>query len=194
MSIISIIAGSLTPPNKAMMRKMYLLASLVWAASCSNPQPEDTKAGTDTPASTTASVQYPYNMRYSSDFSMGDTSDAKIVMTLWKQFDENRLDESLGYFADSVMMIFPDGNTVNAGKDSVLAMTKAYRAEYSNVRSEVDVVLPVKENSKGDRWVLVWGEEYHEKAGKKDSALLHEVWMFNKAGKIAFMHQYAGKD
>ncbi|HSR39844.1 MAG TPA: hypothetical protein VLL95_13095, partial [Phnomibacter sp.] len=102
--------------------------------------------------------------------------------------------EGLGFFADSVMLLFPDGNSVHATKDSVMAMTKAYRNSYSSLHNEVDAVIPLKENKNGERWVLVWGEEYHEKNGKKDSVLLHELWRFNKDGKINMMQQFAGKD
>jgi hypothetical protein len=178
------------------MKSLNLLALFVLAVGCSQPESKETPATAEAPAAAagTPSATYAYAPRYSNDFSFDESGHADIVMKLWKQFDENKLDEGLDYFADSVMIQFPDGSKMHNTRDSVMAMTKSYRNGYSSMRNEVDVVIPLKENKNGDRWVLVWGEEYHEKNGKKDSVLLHEVWLFNKDGKISFMHQYAGKD
>jgi hypothetical protein len=177
------------------MKSLNLLAMLLLAMSCSQPETKEPTATTEAPvAAGTPSATYAYAPRYSNDFSFDESGNADIVMKLWKQFDENKLEEGLGYFADSVMIRFPDGSSVHATKDSVMAMTKAYRNGFSSVHSEVDAVMPMKENKNGTRWVLVWGEEYHEKNGKKDSVLLHELWMFNKDGKISMMQQFAGKD
>ena len=177
------------------MKSLNLLPLLLLAMSCSQPETKEPTATTEAPAAAgTPSATYAYAPRYSNDFSFDESGNADIVMKLWKEFEENKLEEGLGYFADSVMMLFPDGNSVHASKDSVMAMTKAYRNGFSSLRTEVDAVIPMKENKDGTRWVLVWGEEYHEKNGKKDSVLLHELWRFNKDGKIDMMQQFAGKD
>lgn len=177
------------------MKSLSLFAGLLLAMGCSQPETKESPAAAEAPAAAgTPSATYAYAPRYSNDFSFDESGNADIVMKLWKQFEENKLEEGLGYFADSVMMLFPDGNSVHATKDSVMAMTKAYRNSYSSLHNEVDAVIPLKENKNGERWVLVWGEEYHEKNGKKDSVLLHELWRFNKDGKINMMQQFAGKD
>lgn len=177
------------------MKSLNLLPLLLLAMSCSQPETKEPTATTEAPAAAgTPSATYAYAPRYSNDFSFDESGNADIVMKLWKEFEENKLEEGLGYFADSVMMLFPDGNSVHATKDSVMAMTKAYRNGFSSLRNEVDAVIPMKENKDGTRWVLVWGEEYQEKNGKKDSVLLHELWRFNKDGKIDMMQQFAGKD
>lgn len=177
------------------MKSLNLLPLLLLAMGCSQPETKEPTAAAEAPAAAgTPSATYAYAPRYSNDFSFDESGNADIVMKLWKQFEDNKLDEGIGYFADSVSIVFPDGNKVDAPKDSVMAMTKAYRNSYSSLHNEVDAVIPMKENKSGTRWVLVWGEEYHEKNGKKDSVLLHELWMFDKDGKIRRLEQFAGKD
>jgi hypothetical protein len=61
---------------------------------------------------------------------------------------------------------------------------------FSAVSSRVDAVFPTKSTDKGENWVCVWGMETHTMNGKTDSTNLHEVWRFNKDGKVDLMMQY----
>ena len=112
---------------------------------------------------------------------------------MWKDFDNNTLDNAKDKFADTVRMIFP-GMEMRASRDSVIASTKSYRNSFSSVISMVDVVMAVKSTDKNDDWVLVWGDEIKtDKKNKTDTIALHEVWQLNKEGKVVFMQQYISK-
>ncbi|MDB5111225.1 MAG: nuclear transport factor 2 family protein, partial [Mucilaginibacter sp.] len=62
-----------------------------------------------------------------------------------------------------------------------------------NYKVTVDAWLSVKSTDKNQNVVCVWGtEEYTDKNGKQVKSRTHEVWMFNKDGKVDLMLQYAG--
>lgn len=109
---------------------------------------------------------------------------------MWKDFDNGDVSRHKEYFADSVEMLFPDGSRIHTTRDSAIASTNAYRGMYSSVTSRVDAVLPTKSLTDSVNWVCVWGMETHTMKGKTDSVDLHEVWRFNKNGKVDFMMQY----
>src|SRR5450830_11737 len=51
---------------------------------------------------------YPYTANYSSKFAMGNPAHAKIILDLWKDWDDNAFDRH-DYMADTLVMLFPDG-------------------------------------------------------------------------------------
>lgn len=148
---------------------------------------------TSTTMSSNENVTYAYPVTYSSDFTIGDSKYAQTVLELWKDFDNNTLDNHASEFSDSVAMDFPDGSTVK-GKDSAMSSAKAYRGSMKSVVSTVDVITTLKPKGKEETWVCIWGKGVNtHNNGKTDSTYLQEDWMFNKDGKIAYMRQYAAK-
>jgi len=54
--------------------------------------------------------------------------------------------------------------------------------------------VPLHSTDKGDDMVCIWGNEVNTfPDGKDDTRELHEVWWFNKAGKIGMMRQWVAK-
>ena len=49
-----------------------------------------------------------YSPDYSSSFAIGDNKNAETILALWKAFDDNQLDGTKDYFADTVEMYFAD--------------------------------------------------------------------------------------
>src|SRR3982750_3263947 len=70
-------------------------------------------------------MAYPYTADYSSNFKMGNPAQSKMVLDLWKDWDDNAF-ERHNYFADTVVMFLSDGGVVR-GKDSCLAGAKKFR-------------------------------------------------------------------
>ena len=135
-------------------------------------------------------MSYPYTANYSSDFKIGNPANAKMILELWKDWDDNAL-ERHDYFADSVIMFFPDGS-VTRGKDSCLAAAKRYRGSMSSALSSIDAWMPLESIDRNQDWVAVWGTEtdtYPD--GKTDKKDLQEIWRINKDGKVNFMKQFA---
>lgn len=177
------------------MKQLLLGASIVCAFVACNSATTSTETANDTTATTMAAsdapVAYAYTPGYSANFEIGDSKNAQIVLELWKDFDNNTLDNHKDAFADSVTIELADGSVVKGLKDSVLSSMKSYRSGFTTVVSSVDVVIPLKPKDKEESWVCVWGKEIDtDKKNKTDSAYLNENWMFNKDGKIAYMSQF----
>ena len=135
-------------------------------------------------------ISYSYTASYSSDFKIGNPAHAKMILELWKDWDDNAFDRH-NYFADTVVMFFPDGSTIK-GKDSCLAGAKRYRGSMSSARSSLNAWIPLKSMDKNENWVALWGTEtdtYPD--GKTSKRDLHEIWRINKDGKVDFMKQFS---
>ena len=175
------------------MKKFICYFSLIAFVACNNdPKVESMHSGTDSASKkdTAPAVIYPYEIGYSSQFDIGNTQHSKIILDLWKDFDAGDVSVHKDYMADSVEMIFTDGSRMHATRDSIIASTNGYRSQFSSVKSTVDAVVPLRSTDKNEDWVTVWGKEIHTRNGKTDSVDLHEVWRFNKNGKVDFMMQY----
>lgn len=140
-----------------------------------------------------ADQSMPYTATYSSKFQIGDPKYSQIIMKLWKDWDDNALDQSVNMFADTMVMYHPDG-TVLKGKEQNQAEAKKYRGQFTNVKSTIHAVVSLKSTDRNENWVAIWGtEEDTAKDGKVTSTELHEVWRFNKDGKIDLMRQFQAK-
>ena len=114
-----------------------------------------------------------------------------MVLGLWKDFDNNTIDNSLDKFADTVTMMMPGFEMAGVTRDSALVSSKEYRSMFSKVTSRISAVMALKRTDKNEEWVLVWGPEVHtNKKNVTDPVQLQETWRLNKDGKIDFMFQY----
>lgn len=135
-------------------------------------------------------ISYPYTANYSSNFRIGDPENAKMILELWKDYDDNTFGNH-DYLADTAVMFFADG-TMARGKDSLLMGVKQYRGSLSNVTSTLDAWIPLRSVDRNENWVALWGTETHTTAdGKVEKKDLQEIWRINKDGKVDFMKQFA---
>lgn len=133
-----------------------------------------------------------YTAAYSSSFKIADPSYSEKILTLWKDFENNTLDKHIEWFADTVNMMLASGNMIK-GKAENLASVKQFRSSITNYKVTVDAWVSLKSTDKNGISVCIWGnEEYTDKDGKQVKSRTHEVWGFNKDGKIDLMLQYAG--
>ncbi len=177
------------------MKQLLLSASITCLLfSCTTGDKTDsttdsTKMGNS--MSSSDAVTYPYAVTYSSQFEKSSDQNSQMVLGLWKDFDNNTLDNSMDKFADTVTMMMPGFEMVAVSKDSALRSTKEYRSMYSKVESRVAAVTALKSTDKNEEWVLVWGTEVHtDKKNVTDSVHLQETWRLNKDGKIDYLLQY----
>lgn len=134
----------------------------------------------------------PYKAVYSSEFKIGKPAYASKILDLWKDWDENQLDRH-DYFADSVVMVFPDGTVAKGKKEAFEGATK-FRSTITKAKSTVHAWVPLRSTDKNEDVVCIWGQEEDTFAdGKIDKRDLHEVWWFNKDGKVVYMRQWAAK-
>ncbi|MDB5145607.1 MAG: nuclear transport factor 2 family protein [Mucilaginibacter sp.] len=132
-----------------------------------------------------------YTAGYSSKFTMADPSYSDKVLTLWKDYENNTLDKDIDLISDTVTMILQQGAVVK-GKAENLKGVKEFRNSIKDYKVVVEAWMSIK-SDRNENIVLVWGNEnFTDKDGKNVQQRVHEVWVFNKAGKISLMMQYAG--
>ncbi len=138
------------------------------------------------------SSNLPYKATESSSFTMGDPKYSEKVLWLWKDFDDNTF-EKHDFFSDTVVFILANG-VVMKGKANASTGIKAYRTSLKKTSASVDAYTTLFDKSKGMNMVLIWGMDHDtDQNGKETVTQVHEVWAFNKDGKVAWMKQYAGQ-
>jgi len=178
------------------MRKIFLFTAIAFLAACnSNADKTTTTTETAKPADSgmakTENITYPYTPDYSSDFEIGDPKNAQTLLQLYKDFDNNTLDNSKGAFADNDTMYFASGNMFAGSRDSLFAIAGKMRSQMGSVVDSVHAWVALKSKDKKDEWVLIWSREISTDAkGKKMTRELQETWRFDKNGKINLMYQY----
>ena len=133
---------------------------------------------------------YPYKATYSSRFVPGSPSQAKLILEMWKDWDDNQVDRQAASIADSITMELPNGHVLK-GKETFISESRQHRSNFTTVKSTVEAWMPIQSVDRNEDWVLIWGvEESTDKEGKVTTQRLHELWGFNKDGKISYVRQY----
>jgi hypothetical protein len=133
----------------------------------------------------------PYKAAYSSNWVMSGSSYSNKVLACWKDFEDNTFDKHISFFADTLNVMLADSKPVK-GLAENLAGVKEFRNSIKNYKVKVHAWESMKSTDKGENVVCIWGDEsFTDKDGKNVSRGLHEVWVFNKAGKIATIIQFA---
>lgn len=97
------------------------------------------------------------------------------------------------YYADTIKTYFADGSMAN-GKAAFVAESKKYRGGFTAVKSTIHAMIPIRSQDKNQDIVCMWGEELSAKAdGTTTTSSIHEVWFFNKDGKITTLRQWTAK-
>lgn len=162
---------------------IVLALAFLWAGCTNHTATVDRSEKKET------AIYYPYSPIYS-EFEPGNPVYAKTVLEIWRQFETGNLMSTANKFADSITLTFKD-NIYTGKRDSILAIFKNRRDAYTDVQCYVDSWQPVHAKQTNDDLVLLWGRQdgiIHNK--KRDYLVLHEVWSFDRKGKIRSMIQY----
>jgi hypothetical protein len=180
---------------------IVIFSLLVFTCPLSTLAQNKTKAKTETTGKemkqktkmNAESISYPYTAEYSYKFEIGNPAYSKKILELWKDWDNNQLEMHQDYFSDTITFQAPNGEVIK-GKEKFMANGKQYRDMYTNVKSHLEAWIPLRSMDKNQDWVAVWGsEEDTDKDGKVATNMIHEIWGFNKDGKIVFYRQYTAK-
>jgi hypothetical protein len=129
----------------------------------------------------------------STQFVMGNPAHAIKIQELWQDYDDNAFQRHPHYFADNFMATHSDGQVIR-GKDTALLIMSQYRSGLTNVKSTIDAVVPLKRTDKNEDLVAIWGTETATDAqGKTTTVAIHELWSFNKDGKVTSIRQYTAQ-
>ncbi|WP_212004712.1 hypothetical protein [Chitinophaga sp. HK235] len=175
------------------MRTICLFAAIAFLAACNSnikSKMEATKTS-DAESAKQESLTYPYTATYSSDFEIGDAKKAQILLELFKNWDNNTLDNSKSSFAEMDTIFFSDGAVFSGSRDSLFALGKKMRAQKGDLVDSIHAWVPLRSKDKKEDWVLIWTREHStDSKGKKITRELQETWRFDKDGKINLMYQY----
>lgn len=175
---------------------VFLLSALFASAQVTSAKNEETKAKVKTQnvkmkvKGNLSAIPLPYQIGYSSQFIIGDPAYSKLVLDLWKDFDNNTFDRNPGAFADTVAMRMTNGNWLRGFKE-VVDGAKTYRSSLASAESTIDAVTSLHSIDRDEDWVLVWGTTKETtKSGDPRNVPLHELWRINKDGKVDLMMQF----
>ncbi len=180
------------------MRKILILASLAALAACTSNKTDEAKEDSMKSASSDSSrrdtLAYPYTPQYSSKFEIGDPNNSMNVLKLYKDWDNNTLENSKNTFADSVLMVFSDGTVLSGTRDSVFNVVRKMRAAMGSITSDLVAWTPLKSTDKNEDWVSIWNTEHRTAPnGKMDSSFYQETWRLTRDGKVDRFYQYEAK-
>jgi len=177
-----------------MKRLLIALFAAAFLFACNNEKKTDETTGKTDEKKESAAIAYPYKAAYSSDFSIGDANHSKMVLDLYKMWEDNKVDEMKALLADSVSIDFPDGNKFNDNKvDSMINFAKQVRATLSSLKITFDGWMPVHANDANEDYVLVWSRDYStDLSGKVDSSRVHAYFLI-KNNKVRSWSEFQQK-
>lgn len=132
-----------------------------------------------------------YKLQYN-NLKLGNPVYAQKVLQAWKQYDENKIDVITSLLAEDAACSFPDGTAVK-GSDNLIKLFRDVRNGFASINEEVYACTTLKSSDDPEHeFVVIWGRETDTKTdGSVIKTLIHEVWRFNKEGKVDDAAQYA---
>ena len=131
--------------------------------------------------------------KFDPQIKIGKTELAQKVLDLWKDWDENMLNRHADHFSDSAKAFFANGGMVK-GKTEFLKSGTEYRSKFTDVKSTIFAVTPLRRDDMQEDVVAIWGMDESKTAdGKTEITHIHEIWWFNKDGKVIEMRQWEAK-
>lgn len=157
-----------------MRRIISLSAVLLFSVAC-NTTAEKTEA-----TATTAATEYPYKINKPDNWDINSSGNTVIALSALKAFEDNKIDESVSYFADTVHWR-SDYFDANLSKDSLKAMFTTMRNSLSSTKIDMHDFESVISKDKKEAWVTLWYVQHiTDKSGKEDSVALINDFKMDK--------------
>ncbi|HEY4335667.1 MAG TPA: hypothetical protein VGM89_07210 [Puia sp.] len=164
----------------------------VFAACNSAPSTPATEAAKVDSSAAVKPINSPYEIMYSSKFTIDDPKNAESVLALWKAYDDGNLSTTKDLIADSIEVYLSSGGEMKSSRDSMIAGIQGHRNSFKSAVDRVNAVMAVKSTDRNEHWVLIWGTEIDtHKDGKVDSTELQETWRFAADGRANLLFQYS---
>jgi hypothetical protein len=126
------------------------------------------------------------------NISLGNPAYSDIVLKIWKDFENNSMDNSRPYFTDNVVGHSSAGMVVT-GKENMFKTSNDFRNSLKDVKFRMVACTTLKSPGDPDHEiVMIWAERYFT---MQDGMVLktnaQEGWYFNKQGKIDQFYQFS---
>lgn len=166
--------------NPFTMRKFVaitLMAALIFG--CKNAEEKKEVA---------SNVTYPYSLEKPDNWDIGSKENTLLVMNALKAFEDNKVEDCLSYFADTVRWR-ADYMDQTLSKDSLRVAMTNLRNSIQAVQVKMGDFESVISKDKKDEWVTLWYTEIvTDKTGKTDSlAMVNDIKVAN--GKIVELNE-----
>jgi hypothetical protein len=137
-----------------------------------------------------ANKALPYVANYSSNFKISESNKyVALVLNATKAFEDNNFDGISSWVADTINVEMADGSKIK-GKQNFINAGKQIRGEMSELKVTLDAFMGVHSVDRGEEIVLLWLTNTATIKGQKASLGIHQVWIFNKAGQLAFFKDF----
>ena len=168
------------------MRKSILFAvGIIAIVSCNNP---GDKTAPKTDSTATPAVTYAYSIKKPDNWEIGSSSNTAIALNALKAFENNKLDECISFFADSVDWK-TDFLDHKFSKDSLKAVFVANWKDMASLKVDMHDFESVISKDNKDEYVTLWYYQTTvDKKGKTDSmAVINDIKITN--GKIVSLDE-----
>jgi hypothetical protein len=170
------------------MKKIFQITALFLLFSCSDAKTDESvKLSEAAPVvETKADEPLSYPALYT-DWEIGKREHLNTVLSVYKDWDEENVNNLVNYFADSVVLDMPDGKRTAGTKDEVVGKMEKFRNAYSSTNNQVLNAIPLLNKGTNIQWVRVMVyNKWTYRDNKKDSLLYYDLWRF-KGDKIDYL-------
>lgn len=180
--------------NRSSKKILFLSLSLAIFSSCNNGD-GSTKPSSGKDSLAVAPVEqkmsYPYSIEYPDNWEIGNQQNTFNALSALKAWENGNIDESLKFFADSVLVQF-DGIDKKVSRDTLKAIITPAKM-VKGVKVKMQDWESVVSKDKKDEYVTLWYRQYYEMVnGKTDSVdVINDIKM--KDGKIVGLDEYRRK-
>jgi hypothetical protein len=174
---------------KSFILSVILPAAVFLSIAANAQQPAKKQDSSKMKMQSAAAGDYPYTPIYSSNFTIGKKANAKMVLELYKDFENSDFSKD-AWFSDTVMVLLADGKIMK-GKDSAIAGFKRNRASLTSTDFVFRAVIPLTSVDRKQDWVALWGTQNFtaaDSASTKGSLEFQAIWRVNKSKQIDFIH------
>lgn len=176
------------------MKQFILFFVTVFALSCTENSSKDAAVESTNASMNNSSTKmnYPYTIEQPDNWEVGSSANTMTALSGLKAWEEGRIDETIQYFADSVMVNF-DGISKMMSNDSLRAFFNTGYNNFKNLKIKMNDWESVVSKDKNQEWVTLWYTQYNDsKQGGTDSiAILNDLQLKN--GKIVRIDEYTRK-
>ena len=174
-----------------LVKKSSIFPALIFGLIFSSCQPGDKQDSEAKSDKKETAPSYPYRAIYSSDESMSSNNEnLQTVLTIWKMFESNRIDEMRKFYADTVTYDDASGFRFHGKCDTLLNIARKDIEGLDSLRFDISQFQNLHINDRKEDWVYIWAaERRYQKNGKADTSLIHEQWKVEN-GKVTYFNQY----
>ncbi len=158
------------------MKKIFIPVLLcLLVAGCKNAATNET--------ATASKAAYAYTIDKPDNWEIGSSQNTAVALASLKAIEDNKIDECLGYFADSVVWKFDNMNS-KISKDSLKSILLGFRNQINSISIKMGDFVSNISKDKKDEWVTMWYDQtVTDKTGMSvTKALINDVKL--EKGKI----------